>query len=93
MGHFVNFADSRQKQLSRAIDNIITEKRVGGALADIVDKAVFTLSQEVAVMQNAVKETKKTMLEEHAGHFREQYLTVGELLFRKERLLEECDKN
>ena len=92
VGHFVTFADTRKRQLEAAVSALVTEKRVGAALTDLVDKAVFTLAEEVATLHASVHETKRVLLTEHAAHFREQYLTVGELLFRKERLLEECDK-
>lgn len=58
-------------------------------MQEVVLQACASVDTKVRTMQRTIDATRNRTYQEHAERFREQYFTIGELMYRKERAIEE----
>ncbi|CUG06054.1 paraflagellar rod protein, putative [Bodo saltans] len=89
MRHFSEFAAAHHDKLF-SVSRLLEADEL---LCDMMDEALRGFAviglEKIAFDRGQVAAARSAALQEHHMHFREQYLHLGELLYKKERALEE----
>jgi hypothetical protein len=89
MRHFSEFASEHHEKLF-SVSRLLEADEL---LCDMMDEALRGFAvvglEKIAFDRGQIAAARSAALQEHHAHFREQYLHLGELLYKKERALEE----
>jgi hypothetical protein len=92
MGHFEAFSAGHLALLGNSLQSCEAEEELGRIMQEVVLSACTAVNTTVSHMQEELDKTQLNAYHEHADRFRDQYLNLGELLYKKERLVEELDR-
>ncbi|MDP3768411.1 MAG: hypothetical protein Q8S13_10385, partial [Dehalococcoidia bacterium] len=92
MSHFRKFAEEHGVLLAAAARTAEAEELLCDMMDEIVRGCAALAQRRVHADRGRLGDARSGTLGEHLAHFREQYLHLGELLYKKERALEELDQ-
>ena len=92
MTQFSSFADEHTTVLERSMESCRADEELGEFMLEFVRQSCFAIENKVASVQGQLQQVRKSAFHDHATHFRKQYLCLGDLMYRKERLAEEIGK-
>lgn len=89
MRHFEEFVNEHQKLLEATIRTCQADDQLGDIMEDVVTGTCVTIKRRSNDLYKDLSALRNAAYEEHLHHFTEQYLFLGEIMFRKNRLLDE----
>jgi hypothetical protein len=92
MIHFLEFATTHGKLLETASRSAEAEELLCEMFSEILQGCATAANQVVQRCENKTSQLRLATLIEHKEHFRKQYLLLGELMFKKDRAIEELEQ-
>lgn len=92
MLHFTNFADTHCELLKTSLTSCEAEEELGQMMQEVVLQACAAVDSKVTAMKKTLEDSTLHAYAEHSDRFREQYLHLGDITYRKERLIDELDR-
>jgi hypothetical protein len=92
MQHFESFAAEHEQILKHSLSSCEAEEELGQMMQEVVLQACQAVDAKVQSMHKKLDQTRVAAYTEHSERFREQYLHLGDVLYRKERLVDELDR-
>ena len=89
MDHFQEFAEKHRAILNAALQRCEAEELLCSMMLEIYRGCVGSSRTLLNGLKTSLSEHFQRTLDDHLTHFSRQYLLLGDLLFKKERLLEE----
>ena len=89
---FLHFVNEHQSLLQRSLNTCGEEVELGGFMHEYVRQDCMAIAHRVEDTRKELLSTRKTSYIEHSEHFKKQYFVLGDLIYRKERYLEELNK-
>jgi hypothetical protein len=88
----MKFIKERGEALERTLQQMETAEQLIDTLDEFVSGACRAMEKRVHVVEQEIEDLKLGVHQQHLKEFRGQYLTLGELIYRKEQNAQEIDK-
>lgn len=92
MIHFTEFAESHTQLLEKAMRSCDGDELLTSMITEITQGGFSAVKAVMDSIEQKIETLRMDALGQHLGHFRIQYLALGELLFKKERQLDELEQ-
>ena len=92
MIHFLEFAKAHGDLLETAARGAEADELLGEMFTEILQGCVAASNQATKRYQARTTQLRLATLNEHKDHFRKQYLLLGELMFKKDRSMDELEQ-
>ena len=89
---FCNVVDTHMIPLERTIKNMLIMDHASTALQELLDSYFDTVKGDLRQREKLLGDVKLEAHKEHTELFRHMLLELGEVTYRKERMIEETDK-
>lgn len=89
---FCNVVDEHLVPLERTVKNMDMMLNSVEAMRELLDNSFATVDEDLATRDRLLRDVKLETHKEHVEVFRAALLELGEIIYRKERMVEETDK-
>lgn len=89
---FCNVVDTHLVPLERTVKNMDIMLASVDAMRELIDNTFSTIRDDLNQRETLLREVKLETHKEHVEVFRAMLLELGEIIYRKERMVEETDK-
>ena len=90
--NFTDFASSHSNMLSSTLRSCEVEESVGSVIEELANNVCSESQLSLSNIERELDALRGDALQEHLLHFRKQYLTVGDLIYKKDRYIDELNK-